>query len=63
MKCPKCGIEMGIKSTRHRVENDNTPDKETKLFIEQDLVCRNKECTNYGSVVETIRNPVKLANA
>lgn len=63
MKCPKCGIEMAIKATRYKTENDNTPDKETKLYIEQDMVCRNKECPNYGNVVDTIKNPVKLANA
>ena len=54
---------MAIKSTRYKTENDNTPDKETKLYIEQDMVCRNKECPNYGNVVDTIKNPVKLANA
>ena len=60
MQCPICRLEMSIQSSRHKVENDDTPDKETKLFIEQDMTCRNKQCPNHGKVVETVRNPIKL---
>lgn len=61
MKCPKCDIEMSIKASRYRIFNDDTPDKETELYSEQDMSCRNKACSNYGLVVETVRN--KLAKA
>lgn len=61
MQCPLCKIEMRINATRHVVINDTTPDVETQLFIEQDLVCRNPKCSNNGKVVETIRNPIRLS--
>lgn len=60
MKCPLCNIEMGSISNRMVVENDDTPDIETKLYTEHDMACRNKSCSNFGKVVETIRNEIKL---
>jgi hypothetical protein len=62
MLCPLCKIEMRINGTRHVVVNDNTPDKETELYLEQDLVCRNKKCSNYGKVVEKIRSRIELTS-
>lgn len=60
MKCPLCRLEMSILASRHKVINDTTPDAETKLFIEHDMTCRNKQCPNHGKVVEIIQNPIKL---
>lgn len=51
---------MGAIYNRMVVENDDTPDKETKLFVEHDMACRNKTCANYEKVVETIRNELPL---
>ena len=56
MKCPLCQVEMRIIRSRNVVENDNTPDKPTKLYVEQDFSCLNKSCKNYEKVVETVRN-------
>ena len=56
MKCPLCSVEMRITKTRNILENDNTPDAETKLFTEQDLSCLNKTCPNFQKVVETVRS-------
>ena len=56
MKCPLCNLEMRITKTRNILENDNTPDAETKLFTEQDLSCMNKNCSNYEKVVMTVRS-------
>ena len=60
MLCPLCRLEMAIQSSRYKTVNDNTPDKETELYIEQNLTCRNKQCPNHGKVVETIQNPIKI---
>lgn len=51
---------MGSIDNRMVVENDDTPDKATKLFVEHDMSCRNKSCVNYGKVVETLRNELPL---
>lgn len=60
MKCPLCNIEMRITRTRNILENDNTPDAETKLYVEQELKCVNKNCNNYDKVVETTRNEIQI---
>lgn len=60
MKCPLCQVEMRISHSRNIVENDNTPDEETKLFVVQDLTCMNKNCANYERVVETSRTEIPL---
>lgn len=60
MKCPICQVEMRICRSRNVVENDDTPDAPTKLFVEQDLMCRNKECQNFDKVVDTVRNELPI---
>ena len=60
MKCPLCNLEMRIVRTRNILENDNTPDAETKLFVEQELKCMNKNCANYDKVIETTKNEIKI---
>ena len=60
MKCPLCSVEMRITKTRNILENDNTPDAETKLYVEQDLSCLNKNCSNYEKVVKTVRTEIPI---
>ena len=60
MKCPLCQVEMRISRSRNVIENDDTPDQETKLYIEQELMCLNKNCSNYEQVVETVKNELPI---
>lgn len=55
MKCPLCQVEMRITRSANVLENDDTPDKPTKLYTEQDFTCFNRNCENYDKVVETER--------
>lgn len=56
MKCPLCNTELRIKKSRNVIENDDTADRQTKLFIEFDMTCGNRNCSNYDTVVDTVRN-------
>ncbi len=58
MKCPLCNVEMAITKSKTIAEGDNSPDEATKLFMEHELSCRNKKCTNYNKVVQVIKNPL-----
>ena len=60
MKCPLCQVEMRITRSRNVIENDDTPNEETKLYVEQELTCLNKSCDNYEKVVETSRNELPI---
>lgn len=60
MKCPLCQVELRITRSRNLLENDDTPDVPTKVFIEQELSCLNKGCSNYETVVETIRHELPI---
>ena len=60
MLCPKCNIEAAIRDTRYVAENDDTPEKETKLFIKQSVYCRNPNCADYGKIVRTIKHQISL---
>ena len=60
MKCPSCQVELRITRSRNVVEHDDTPNEETKLFVEQDLSCLNKSCANYNTVVQTIKNEIPI---
>ena len=51
---------MRISRSRNIVENDDTPDTETKLYVEQELVCMNKNCSNYEKAVKTVRNEIPI---
>ena len=60
MKCPLCQVEMRITQSRYVTENDDTPDKDTALYVEQDISCMNKACGNYKKVVHTARNQISI---
>lgn len=60
MKCPKCQVELRITNSRNVVENDDTPDVPTRLFVVQELKCLNKNCDNYNTIVETVRNEQEI---
>lgn len=61
MKCPLCQVEMRISLSRNVVENDDTPDVETKLYIEQELMCMNRNCANFERTVQTVRNELPIS--
>ena len=58
MKCPKCNVEMSIKTSKNilDVSGDNP-----RLFRKSILTCRNKQCTNYGTDVESVKNELQLS--
>ena len=56
MKCPRCQLELRITRSRNVIENDDRPDAPTKLYVEQELSCLNKNCTNFEKIVETVRS-------
>lgn len=58
MQCPKCRLEAVISNSKYVIENDTTPDEETKLYIEQEFSCRNPQCTEYGKVIGSNKNPL-----
>lgn len=60
MKCPLCKLEGRIVASRYVIEGDNSKDTETKLFIEQDIKCVNKNCNNNDKIFETVKNPLNL---
>lgn len=60
MKCPQCQVELRITRSVNHLENDDTPDKPTKLFVVQELSCLNKNCPNYNTVVEEVKNELPV---
>ena len=60
MKCPLCQVELRITKSRNVVENDDTPNEPTRLFVEQDLSCLNKNCNNYKKVLQTVRSELEI---
>lgn len=60
MKCPLCQVEMRIARSFNTVENDDTPDRLTKLYVVQNLTCVNKACKNYDKDVETIKTEIPI---
>ena len=60
MKCPKCQVEMRISSSRNVLENDDTPETPTKLFKVLELTCMNRNCENFDTVVQTVKNELPI---
>ena len=50
MKCRDCGLELRIQSVDITFENDDTSEVETKAYVNQKLVCVNKNCQSNGKV-------------
>lgn len=45
-------------STRQEVLGDSSPDQQTEVYTVQELSCRNKHCTNFDKIVETLRTKI-----
>lgn len=52
MVCPVCKIICRVGRTYYKAVDDDTPDKPTRIFIVHELVCRNRACPKYNTVVE-----------
>ena len=60
MKCPVCQVELRITNTHLEVENDDTPNEQTRVFLYQDLTCKNRMCTNYDTVVDVAKSEMQI---
>jgi len=47
--CPVCKTLLRVMSTKYVI-------RDNKLFVVQELTCRNPKCENNGKVVETIEH-------
>ena len=56
MLCPKCNMASQIRSVETRVENDDTPDEKTAVYLVQEFVCRNSHCTEHGKSVGEVKH-------
>lgn len=56
MLCPLCKTEMVINASRTKVEGDESPNTQTVVYIEQDMMCKNQQCENNGKVVDHRRS-------
>ena len=53
MTCPLCKLDLRITKSWNKVVNDDTPDIPTKLYVVQELSCRNENCPNCDKVLDT----------
>lgn len=51
-RCKDCGNELRVAGSRYTVENDDTPDRETKLFVVLTMECVNPQCSSYEKKVD-----------
>ena len=61
MKCPLCKVEGLISKTYTTVEGDKSPYTETKVFTVQEIICRNKNCSSYGKVFDTVKHQLNIS--
>lgn len=60
MNCPHCKLTAQIKGCKYAVRGDDSPDRETELYLVQELVCRNPQCPRNGETVKTIEHRLEL---
>ena len=58
--CPSCRTALKINKTYTRVEGDQSPDTPTRVYLCQELCCRNPACEagKSGRTVETVEHRV-----
>jgi hypothetical protein len=52
--CPKCNSLLRVNASKYVI-------RDGKLYMVQDLVCRNDKCENNGKVVKTIEHELKVS--
>lgn len=65
--CPQCNLLLRVGKNYYTFENDDTPDKPTKAFINLEMCCLNPSCSEYAGedyinnpkvIVDTVKNAV-----
>lgn len=51
MVCPKCNIVCRVGKTYYKTDDDGN------RKICHEMICRNRQCSEYNTVVEVIENP------
>lgn len=51
--CPKCKTLLRVSASKYVL-------KDGKLYMVQDLTCRNPKCLNNGTVVKTIKHELPV---
>ena len=59
MKCKTCGLEAAIVRTELKLQNDDTPERETKVYKELVFACRNGRCPEHGKEVGSVIHQLK----
>lgn len=52
--CPKCKTLLRVGASKYVIRDE-------KLYMVQDLVCRNDKCENNGVVVKSIEHELELS--
>lgn len=60
MKCSLCNVEASISKTYNKVEGDDSPYTETKVYTVQEVSCRNKNCDNYNKVIAVVKHKLNI---
>lgn len=58
MVCPKCNIVCRVGKTYYKTVDDDTAEKPTKVYVCHEMICRNRACSEYNTVVDVIENQV-----
>ncbi len=51
-RCPLCKTELFLSRSYYTTENDHSVDLPTKVFLNVEQRCRNRQCTHYNRVVD-----------
>lgn len=52
MNCPHCKTTAMIKGSRYVIRGE-------KLYLVQELMCRNPQCDHNGEIIETIEHEIE----
>jgi hypothetical protein len=53
--CPKCKTLLRVSGSKYVM-------RDGKLYMVQDLVCRNPQCLNNGVVVKKVEHEIEISN-
>ncbi len=60
VECKECRGKLQIKRSYNKAFNDDTPNSITEVYTIQEIACLNKNCSEFGVVVDEMRHKLEL---
>ncbi|MEG1753762.1 MAG: hypothetical protein RR234_07600 [Christensenella sp.] len=58
MLCKECASELRISKSETIVHGDKSPNTQTRVVVEQSMICTNRQCGMFNKIAEKVETQI-----